>query len=467
MRANWFLQYAENKDLELIFGDALLDIPIVNNDPWALAQKVGVTVLSDKNLLASYVDYEEGRVIAAVFNSTDPEHYSFDTVVDPKYQGQGLGTNLIQIAMDEYETLQEVYPELNIKLDVINPGIIPFLERTYNLEVTAIEGNHYIMEPKLNKTSANPGFKTYYIWNNQSIPEIIDRWANNNEQLYDPLHAESGYRWVHGFYPIEEVLPYREYIWTKEDARRTPEQWEELKDSLRGGWDTEEPISIMIGKNGRAKVGEGNHRLAVAQELIEEGYTNLANIPVFFGFWSSVAESPYKYPMKTPEEREHARQMYEEEERKKQDVPETQQEMTLEEDAEIDELMKLLKGKLQTKGQYRQVPPIQFTPREALWVEWMLGAMEDYDWRDAVEEGEEVQDPGPPPDLRAFSQTRILNINTWWLEDLVSRAKEQLPDMIADSIEWGEATNADYKVLYSIQDKLRAADQERENNQHE
>lgn len=132
--------------LEFIFGaEELFELPLVNSDPWALAQKVGVTILSDKELLASVVDFDESRVIAAVFNAVTPESYSFDTVVDPKYQRRGLGKELIQIAMDEYSVLQEVYPDLKLDLDVINPDIIPFLEREYNLEVKEQQGGHTIM----------------------------------------------------------------------------------------------------------------------------------------------------------------------------------------------------------------------------------------------------------------------------------------------------------------------------------
>jgi len=122
--------------LEFVFGDELLELEIVNNDPWALAQREGVTILSDKDLLASVVDTDEGMVIAAVFNAANPEHYSFDTVVDHRYQHQGLGKQLIEIAMGGFEDMKEAYPDMKINLEVINPDIIPHLKNTYGLEVT-------------------------------------------------------------------------------------------------------------------------------------------------------------------------------------------------------------------------------------------------------------------------------------------------------------------------------------------
>jgi hypothetical protein len=147
-------------------------------------------------------------------------------------------------------------------------------------------------------------FKTYYHWDNQPISEIVDRWVNNDEQLYDKR--------VHGDYPIDQILPYREYEWVKEDARLSPEEWDGLKNSLRTeGWKENDPVILMIGKNGIAKVGEGNHRLAIAQELIEEeGLINLTQVPVTFVFQTNVQTNE---GWKTPSEREIMQQKYNEE----------------------------------------------------------------------------------------------------------------------------------------------------------
>jgi len=282
--------------LEFIFGtEELFELPLVNSDPWSLAQKVGVTILSDKELLASVVDFDESRVIAAVFNAYTPESYSFDTVVDPKYQRRGLGKELIQLAMDEYSNLQEAYPDLKLDLDVINPDIIPFLEREYNLEVKEQQGGHYIMGKLRVTHKPRLTARTYYQWDHQSIPEIIDSWVNG-AKLYDSR--------PHGYYPIKDLLPYREYVWTKNYSRQTNEEWEALKQSLREtGWNPEEPIYIQIDKNGNAKVGEGNHRLAIANELIEsEGNTELINVPVMFEFRENIINSTMRVTAKPTEE---------------------------------------------------------------------------------------------------------------------------------------------------------------------
>jgi len=133
-------------NLELIFGDELLDRDdLVNNDPWSLASKVGVTILSNKDLLASFVDLDENRVIAAVFHSYYNNEYAFDVVVDFKYQRQGIGKELIEIAMEEFESIKDMDPDVELKLEVINPNLVNFLERQYGIKTKQDLGDRVIM----------------------------------------------------------------------------------------------------------------------------------------------------------------------------------------------------------------------------------------------------------------------------------------------------------------------------------
>ncbi|MFA5132649.1 MAG: GNAT family N-acetyltransferase [Candidatus Paceibacterota bacterium] len=142
--------YANQEDLQLVFGDELFGMDILNNDPWALAQLSDINILSNKELLASFVDVnfegEGGVVVAAIFDAYDGESYDFDTVVHPKYQGRGLGTQLIEIAMDRFKSeILEMNPDAKLHLDVVNPGMVDFLKTKYGLEVKEEVGSHIIM----------------------------------------------------------------------------------------------------------------------------------------------------------------------------------------------------------------------------------------------------------------------------------------------------------------------------------
>ena len=145
----------ENKDsITLVHGDELFDMDIVNNDPWSLANRHEVRISSDKELLASYVDLEEGIVIAAVFDSFSLRYYSFDVVVDRRYQRIGLGKKLIDIAMQKFYELQDDCDDCDdcrkttLLLHVINPVLVPYLIKEYDLVVTNEFNNESIMSDK-------------------------------------------------------------------------------------------------------------------------------------------------------------------------------------------------------------------------------------------------------------------------------------------------------------------------------
>ena len=46
---------------------------------------------------------------------------------------------------------------------------------------------------------------------------------------------------------------------------------------------------MQVGKNGVAKIGEGNHRLAVAKEL------GIEKVPVYFLFYNNVEVDPHSF----------------------------------------------------------------------------------------------------------------------------------------------------------------------------
>lgn len=105
------------------------------------------------------------------------------------------------------------------------------------------------------------------------ISDVLDRWVNG-QKVYDRSMPVT-LSW-------QEVWPYREYTWSRISSRRTPEEWDSLKLSMeKDGWSASNPAHVQVGKNRRAKLGEGNHRLAIARELD-------LKVPVFFHFYSEV-----------------------------------------------------------------------------------------------------------------------------------------------------------------------------------
>jgi hypothetical protein len=148
-----------------------------------------------------------------------------------------------------------------------------------------------------------PKFKSYYQSENQPIKEVIDRWVNNNEQMYDER--------IHGYYHITDLLPYVWHEFSRDWSRRTPEEWDELKSQLSQGWEPDRPIFVTIYKNtGEVKLTEGNHRVGVLKELYEEDpetYEEIVSkIPVQFIFWYGSKEAKLRVEAQHPKDIEDA-----------------------------------------------------------------------------------------------------------------------------------------------------------------
>lgn len=109
-----------------------------------------------------------------------------------------------------------------------------------------------------------------------SLEEVGRRWAQENNKAYDGVF----------YFPPNVLWKYREY-----DRRYEPKGAQEYSDRVirevteslgEKGWSPEEPCWIIFGKNGRAKIGEGNHRLVAARSL------GLREVPTRFLFYQEV-----------------------------------------------------------------------------------------------------------------------------------------------------------------------------------
>ena len=174
----------------------------------------------------------------------------------------------------------------------------------------------------------------YYNRRSESVSEIIRKWQDEGDELYDDSQPV--------MVPLRDIVKYREYRWTRETSRGGyakvngksvlldgPLKWDAIKADMKlRGWDPKEPMHVMIGRKGGVKVGEGNHRLAIAIEL------RLSQVPVFFHFYEDrVTKSPL--PKQKPVEisPRAVKEVVREAPREK---------MTPEKEKQIDELMDLL-----------------------------------------------------------------------------------------------------------------------------
>ena len=127
---------------------------------------------------------------------------------------------------------------------------------------------------------------------------VIERWQVDGQKLYSndmPLMI-----------PVRDLMPHREFRWTRSKARSGiarvgnkrvdltgPEKWDAMTADLKkNGWDDKEPLYFEIGRDDGQKVGEGNHRLAIANKL------GIRKVPVKFVFKSGkVAKDRLESPV--------------------------------------------------------------------------------------------------------------------------------------------------------------------------
>jgi len=143
------------------------------------------------------------------------------------------------------------------------------------------------------------------------LQTVIDRWQKRRpgvDQRGNPLPRQKAYnRSMPGFYSVQELWPLREYTWTRDKARpgfarvqgksvelSGPEKWDALLEDMKTrGWDPGDPLQVDIGSDGGVKVGEGNHRLAIARKL------GMTKVPVEFRFLTGRVrkERPHQEPI--------------------------------------------------------------------------------------------------------------------------------------------------------------------------
>ena len=105
----------------------VFDMDEFEDDPWVFARDNGVSVLSHLDFLAGYED-DQG-LAAVLFSGVSGDEYEFDIAVAPRARRQGLANELMDIAIENYETLLEPFPDLVFSLDVINHVTKRMLEK--------------------------------------------------------------------------------------------------------------------------------------------------------------------------------------------------------------------------------------------------------------------------------------------------------------------------------------------------
>lgn len=92
-----------------------------------LEKDSGINILRDKT--ASVLAVDAGTVVGALYTSFVDNVYSFDVIVHPDYNNQGIGTELTDTGISEFSMFQDVDTDAEMVLDVVSPKMEAILKK--------------------------------------------------------------------------------------------------------------------------------------------------------------------------------------------------------------------------------------------------------------------------------------------------------------------------------------------------
>ena len=155
------IPYSEDGDN---FDDNDYDYDEIYNQIQEIVKNSDINILSDKQLTGFVL--KDNNAVGAIFSSLDnnEKEFSFDVVVDEKYRGTGIGRELTQDGIDQYESYRDMFEgdELKLILDVVNPNMRELLKKYFNFnDVQRIGTDRYMMSMnEVRKKGYMPGSKT-------------------------------------------------------------------------------------------------------------------------------------------------------------------------------------------------------------------------------------------------------------------------------------------------------------------
>jgi ribosomal protein S18 acetylase RimI-like enzyme len=124
------------------------DYDKIYSQAWEVAKASGINILSNKQLTGFVL--KDNKVVGAIFSSLDnnEKEFSFDVVVDQRYRGSGIGRELTQNGIDQYEFYRDMFEEDDLKLvlDVVNPNMRELLKKYFNFnDIQKVGTDRYLM----------------------------------------------------------------------------------------------------------------------------------------------------------------------------------------------------------------------------------------------------------------------------------------------------------------------------------
>jgi len=119
-----------------------------------LENKSGIRILRGKDLSVIAFLEEEGKIIGVLYTEFSDGKYSFDVIVDEKFRGKGIGRELMDIGIREYQTLKNEFDNVELEVDAVNPKVVEYL-KTKGLKIKKEIEGHIIMGESVSNIKEN------------------------------------------------------------------------------------------------------------------------------------------------------------------------------------------------------------------------------------------------------------------------------------------------------------------------
>ena len=133
------------KNLNIHYIDPEEDYEYIEQ-AYKLAKEENIGITRDREVVNVVLD-DNDNVIATTFDAWDFETFEFDVVVSKNQQGNKIGSQLTDLAIERFEDYKIMNENAIIKLFVVNDNMKKILEKR-NFEVTQKIQDSYIMSPK-------------------------------------------------------------------------------------------------------------------------------------------------------------------------------------------------------------------------------------------------------------------------------------------------------------------------------
>ena len=140
---NISIQRIPNSDDYFDDEDSDIDVENMSSYSYDLAKRTDLGITRDRELIAIALHNDDP--VGAIWSSFENDTYAFDVAVEPKFQGTGIGSKLIDYGIDEFDNYSDI-PDSVMEIDVTSSLTKNALERRGFHIIDNMGNNRWLMK---------------------------------------------------------------------------------------------------------------------------------------------------------------------------------------------------------------------------------------------------------------------------------------------------------------------------------